>query len=213
MNTPLDDLAAINGRIARSLRQIRGARALTLDQLAKNAGVSKAMLVQIEQARTNPSVATLCRIANALGVTVSRFVENAEEPPVRLISSSDAVALWRGSKGGAGKLFVGLDTPSLLEVWHWTLVSGEGHDGIAHPAGTHEVLYILEGELTLSSDGSTRHKAAATDVLVFLADRPHRYANEAASGLRFLMAVAEPSPDIDGRQRRSRTRRSMIPRR
>ena len=212
MNTPLDDLAAINGRIARSLRQIRGARDLTLDQLAKNAGVSKAMLVQIEQARTNPSIATLCRIANALGVTVSRFVENAEEPAVRLIRSSDAVALWRGSMGGAGKLFVGLDTPSLLEVWHWTLGSGEGHDGIAHPAGTREVLYILEGELTLSA-GSTRYRAAATDVLVFQADRPHRYANESASGLRFLMAVAEPSPRTDDRRRRSRTRRSMIPRR
>ena len=212
MNTPLDDLAAINGRIARSLRQIRGARDLTLDQLAKNAGVSKAMLVQIEQARTNPSIATLCRIANALGVTVSRFVENAEEPAVRLIPSSDADALWKGSRGGAGKLFVGLDTPSLLEVWHWALGPGEGHDGIAHPAGTHEVLYILEGELTLSA-GSTRYRAAATDVLVFQADRPHRYANESASGLRFLMAVAEPSPRTDDRRRRSRTRRSMIPRR
>ena len=199
----MDDIATINGRIARSLRQVRGARDLTLDQLAKNAGVSKGMLVQIEQGRTNPSVATLCRIANALGVTVSRFVETSKEPAARLIPASEAIVLWRGRKGSTGKLFVGFDTPSLMEVWDWELVPGEWYEGVAHPAGTREVLYILEGELTLSAGGA-QHKAGATDVLMFQADRPHRYANERASRLRFLMVAAEPSPGAGMVNRRSR---------
>jgi transcriptional regulator with XRE-family HTH domain len=200
----MDDIATINGRIARSLRNIRGSRDLTLDQLARNSGVSKGMLVQIEQGRTNPSVATLCRIANALGVTLSRFVEVPEEPTARLIPASEAITLWKGRKGSSGKLVVGFDMPSLMEVWDWDLVSGEWYDGIAHPTGTREILYILEGELTLSA-GGVQHKAAVTDVLVFQADRPHRYANESTSRLRFLMVVAESSLGAGMGNRRRRT--------
>jgi transcriptional regulator with XRE-family HTH domain len=202
----MDNIAAINARIARSLNQVRGARGLTFDQLARKSGVSKGMLVQIEQGRTNPSVATLCRIANALGVTVSRFVEAADEPPARIIPANEAIELWRGKRGSSGKLLVGFDTPSLLEVWGWDLVPGEFYDGVAHPAGTREVLYVQEGELTLSADG-VQHKAVATDALMFQADRPHRYANEGSKRLRFLMVVTEPPLVTGTRSRRVKTAR------
>ena len=201
----MDDIAALNGRIARSLHQARSSRGLTFDQLARKSGVSKGMLVQIEQGRTNPSVATLCRIANALGVTVSRFVEASEEPPVRLIPASDAIELWQGRRASRGKLLVGFETPSLLEVWDWDLAPGESYDGLAHPAGTREVLYVQEGELVLTIDG-IQHKAGATDTLMFQADRPHRYANDGSKRLRFLMVVTEP-PLASGRHRRSKTAR------
>ena len=187
----MDDIAAVNGRIARNLQTVRAARDLTLEQLAKKSGVSKGMLVQIEQGRTNPSVATLCRIANALGVTLSRFVETGREPAARVIPASAAIELWQGRKGSSGKLLVGFDSPSLMEVWGWDIQPGEWYDGLAHPKGTREVLYIQDGELTLSSEGD-RHSAKATDILMFQADRPHRYANEGVVRLRFLMVVAEP---------------------
>jgi transcriptional regulator with XRE-family HTH domain len=202
----MDDIAVVNNRIARNLSQVRAARGLTFDQLAKKSAVSKGMLVQIEQGRTNPSIATLCRIANALGVTVSRFVEGSEEPTARLIPASEAIELWQGRRGSSGKLLVGFETPSLMEVWDWDLVPGEWYDGVAHPSGTREVLYVQEGELTLSTDG-TQHKAVATDVLMFQADRPHRYANEGTKRLRFLMVVTEPASTTGARGRRSRTSR------
>ncbi len=202
----MDDIAAINARVARSLNQVRGARGLTFDQLARKSGVSKGMLVQIEQGRTNPSVATLCRIANALGVTVSRFVEAAEEPPVRIVPAGEAIELWRGKRGSSGKLLVGFETPSLLEVWEWDLVPGEFYDGAAHPAGTREVLQVQEGELTLSADG-VPHKAAAGEVLMFQADRPHRYANDGSKRLRFLMVVTEPPLAVAARSRRGKSGR------
>src|SRR5258708_7248110 len=97
----MDDIAAINSRVARNLRLVRGARDLTLDQLAKKSGVSKGMLVQIEQGRTNPSIATLCRVANALGVAVARFVEVGEAPMVRLRGAGEAAGVWRGGAGRA----------------------------------------------------------------------------------------------------------------
>ena len=202
----MDDIVAITSRIAQNLSLVRGARRLTFDQLAKKSGVSKGMLVQIEQGRTNPSVATLCRIANALGVTVSRFVEASDEPTARLVPASEAIELWQGRRGSSGKLLVGFDSPSLMEVWDWDLVPGEWYDGLAHPAGTREVLYIQAGELTLSTDG-TQYRAAASDLLMFQADRPHRYANEGTARLRFLMVVTEPALATGMRSRRLRSAR------
>ena len=70
--------------------------------VAKLSGVSKGMLVQIEQGKTNPSIGTLCKIANALGVAVSKFIETSEAPAVRLISPEEATQLWTGRNGSAG---------------------------------------------------------------------------------------------------------------
>ena len=193
----MEDIGALTDLIARNLNTVRRSRGLTFDQLAKSSGVSKGMLVQIEQGRTNPSVGTLCKIANALGVAVSRFIETAAEPRARLIHASDAVELWQGRRGSSGSLLVGFDNPSLMEVWQWNLVPGEWYDGLAHPSGTREVLYVQEGVLSVSVEGRT-HKVGSPDVLTFIADRPHRYANDSKRPLRFLMVIAEPSEQPGG---------------
>ncbi|HEV3465223.1 MAG TPA: helix-turn-helix transcriptional regulator, partial [Actinomycetota bacterium] len=59
--------------------------AWTLEDLATRAGISKGMLLQVEQARTNPSVATICRLATALGVSIASLVEAPEGPSARVV--------------------------------------------------------------------------------------------------------------------------------
>src|ERR1051325_9685201 len=112
----MDDIAVLNSRIARSLNQVRASRGLTFDQLARKSGVSKGMLVQIEQGRTNPSIATLCRIANALGVAVARFVEVGEAATVRLVKAAEAPVLWQGGGASLARLLVGSDAPDCVEL-------------------------------------------------------------------------------------------------
>ncbi len=187
----MDDISALTTVIGHNINEARASRSLTFDQLAKLSGVSKGMLVQIEQGKTNPSIGTLCKIANALGVAVSKFIETSEAPPVRIINQADATELWSGRNGSAGKLVVGFDSPSLTEFWSWHLVPGEWHDGIAHPGGTREILFVRSGELSLTVDGST-HRAKAGQTITFVADRPHRYANDGAKDLQLLMVVCEP---------------------
>src|SRR5262249_51899158 len=80
--TPMEDQELITQAIASNVRAQRAHRGLTLDALAARSGVSRGMLVQVEQGRTNPSVSTLTRIASALGVTVARLVEVGDVPMV-----------------------------------------------------------------------------------------------------------------------------------
>src|SRR5688572_33011730 len=66
-----DDVAAAVGRNVRALRQQRG---LTIDTLAAASGVSRGTVIQVETARGNPSIATLCSLAAALRVGVASLV-------------------------------------------------------------------------------------------------------------------------------------------
>ncbi len=188
----MTDPDAIAAAIARNVHALRTRRSWTLDALAARSGVSKGMLVQIEQARTNPSIGTLCRIADALGVSLPRLVEVDELPPVRVVRAADAPELWRGLEGSAGTLLIGATGPEHAELWDWRMAPGDSYEGAQHPPGAREILYVLAGTLTLVlSDES--HVIGKGDTLLFRADRPHTYANAGKTPLRFIMVSIEQS--------------------
>ncbi|GAA4223438.1 transcriptional regulator with XRE-family HTH domain [Streptosporangium album] len=189
------DPETITAAVANNVRAQRAHRQMTLDELAARSGVSRGMLVQVEQGRTNPSINTLTRIADALGVTVARMVEVSDTPVVRVVHAADVVTFPHGEASSA-RLLVGTDAPAILELWDWRLAPGEHHDGDAHPPGTREMLTVLEGELTLSVYGAS-HVVRVDDAVVFSADRPHKYANHGDVPLRFTMVVTEPRATPD----------------
>jgi transcriptional regulator with XRE-family HTH domain len=192
----MPELETITAAIANNVRAQRAHRGMTLDELALRSSVSRGMLIQIEQGRTNPSINTLNRIAEALGVSVGRLVEVSDIPVVRVVHESDVVTIWRGEGGGSARLLVGSDAPSILELWDWRLGPGEHHDSDAHAPGTRELLTVLSGALTLTVYGGS-HVVRRDEAVVFCADRAHRYANDGDDELRFIMVVTEPrdAPD------------------
>ena len=73
--------AALALAIGARVRQERQSRRWTLDQLAEAAGVSRRMVVNVEQGAANPSVGTLLRISDALGVGLPALVERPGPRP------------------------------------------------------------------------------------------------------------------------------------
>ena len=179
----------VNAAVGRNLRAQRVQLAWTLDDLAARSGVSKGMLSQIEQARTNPSVATICRLADALGVSVASLVEAPEGPSVRVVRAKEGVQLWTGGRPeSAARLMVGSGTAQQVELWDVHMLPGDGFASEGHPAGTRELLLVIEGELTLELDGFS-HQVCAGDAIAFVADRPHAYRNQGAAPLRYSLSV------------------------
>jgi transcriptional regulator with XRE-family HTH domain len=185
------DPAAVTAAVAGNLRALRTGRGWSLDTLAARSGVSRGILVAVEQARGNPSIATLCRISDALGVALSSLVEVDRARIIKVVLPDQAVPLWHGAPGSTGTLLVGSDPPQHLELWDWRMRAGDGYDGVAHPAGTRELVWVLDGELTLRVGAETAVVPTGA-AAVFVADRPHRYANEVSEDLRFAMAVTQP---------------------
>ena len=70
--------AALASAIGMRVRQERQSRRWTLDQLAEAAGVSRRMVVNVEQGAANPSVGTLLRISDALGVGLPGWSSHPE---------------------------------------------------------------------------------------------------------------------------------------
>jgi len=192
----MTDPDLIAAAIARNVRRLRGGRGFTLDVLASRAGVSRGMLIQIEQARTNPSVGTLVRVADALGVSVAQLVEVSDAPAVRVVRAANAVPLWRTGEGSVGTLLVGSDSPPPIELWEWRLEPGDGYDGEAHLPGTIELLYVIDGGLALTV-GAEAHTLLTGDAVMFRADREHRYANDGAAPVRFALVVSMPTLGAD----------------
>ncbi len=177
--------------LARNLKRLRTERGHTLDVLASRAGVSRGMIVQIEQARTNPSVATVVRLADALGVSVARLLDYDESAAVRIVTAEQAVQLWTGAGGGSGTLLNGVEAPGPLELWAWLLHPGEGYTSEPHPAGTVEIVRVDSGELTLSH-GDRDHTVPAGSTASFDASHPHGYRNAGAEPVRLTMVVSVP---------------------
>jgi transcriptional regulator with XRE-family HTH domain len=177
--------------LARNLRRLRAGRGLTLDDLAKRAGISRSMLIQIEQKRVNPTLATLVRLAEALDIGLAELVELGGRRRVRVISRDDAVELWTSPRGGSGWLLVGSDQLDHIEFWDWRLQPGDVHQAEAHAAGTAEILHVLDGDLTLEVDGESR-AAATGESIIFSADADHSYGNHGTRPLHVLMIVITP---------------------
>ena len=111
------------GALARTLQSLRAERGWSLDQLAARSGVSKGVLVALEQARSNPNLATLARISDAFGVPVTYLVDVPAEPSVRVTgpgatpgpmsprSASIAQNRARSPRSGAWRRVVPSPTP------------------------------------------------------------------------------------------------------
>jgi transcriptional regulator with XRE-family HTH domain len=185
------DAPDLTTAVARTLQALRADRGWSLDQLAARSGVSKGVLVAVEQGRSNPNLATLARIGDAFGVPVTLLVDVGGEPTVRISSQDASRVLWRGPSGGTGTIIGATDPPWAVELWRWEVMPGEMFGGDAHAPATREMVSVEAGTLTLTVAGE-RHSVNAGQCARFPASRPHRYGNEGDQPLRFTMVVLIP---------------------
>ena len=175
------------------VKQGRGSRGWTLDQLAERSGVSRRMLVSIEQGSANPSIATLLRISDALGIGLPALVDVERSPGLRVTRAGAAPVLWRGKLGGRAALVAGTEPPEVTELWDWTLGPGESHSSEAHAAGTRELLFVLDGQVELRV-GQHAEVLATGDSASFAGDLAHEYVNAGSAQVaRFALTVFEPA--------------------
>ncbi|MEV3930578.1 MULTISPECIES: helix-turn-helix domain-containing protein [unclassified Streptomyces] len=194
----MSDLDQLTQSLARNLKRWRGERGFTLDALAARAGVSRGMIIQIEQARTNPSVGTTVKLADALGVSITTLLDYEQGTQVRLVPASQAVRMWSTEAGSHTTLLVGTEARGPIELWSWHLMPGEGSASDPHPEGTVELLHVTAGELTLLVDGEAHVIPAGTSA-TFEAHVPHSYRNDGSEPADLTMAVTIPPVRREGK--------------
>ena len=149
------------------------------------------MLVNVEQGAANPSVGTLLRLSDALGVGLPALVERPRPTQIQVTRRTDGATLWTSEAGGRGVLVAGTDRPDVVELWEWTLAPGDHHASDAHTTGTRELLQVQEGTLEVRV-GDRSVTLTVGDAAAFPGDAAHHYANPGAEPTRFSLAVFEP---------------------
>lgn len=184
-------MTALATAIGARVKRERQARQWTLDHLAEAAGVSRRALVNVEQGAANPSVGTLLRISDALGIGLPALVEPPGPGPMKVTRSGEGAVLWTGGGGGRGVLVAGTEPPDVLELWDWTLGPGDRHETEAHTSGTQELVQVQQGQMLITV-GDQEFVLGKGDAIAFPGDVAHSYCNDARKPARFSLAVFEP---------------------
>lgn len=175
----------VSQSLAGAVRRLRSARSWTLDDLAGRSGVSRRLIIQIEQGDANPSIGTLLRLADALGVALTDLFSAPAASLVGVRAPKEAIELWQGSAGGRALLQV---SRGPLELWAWTLQPGESHISEPHNAGALELVNVRKGTLTLGVDDEKVDVKAGHSAW-FDASRRHAYRNASSSQVAFTLVV------------------------
>jgi transcriptional regulator with XRE-family HTH domain len=169
-------------RIAQRLRDERQARNLSLDDLSRASGVSRAALSQIETRKSSPSLSVMWKIAVGLGIPFAELLAREGEDGM-VLRRSDAQLLRSPDGRFESRPVFPAGTTPLVEVYELKLSARSTHRAEPHAPGTRELLVVLSGTMHVEV-GTSSYDLEAGDSLAFRADQPHSYGNPGAAESR-----------------------------
>src|ERR671937_556024 len=177
--------------VGERLRDIRRLRRATLRTIADRAGVSESFLSQVERGRASASIASLRRIAGALGVTVADLFEPSGPPRPRVIRRDERPSLAFGILGR--KLLLTPRPLQHLEVFAGELDPGgsTGSEPYAH-GDSEELFVVLSGSVRLQLGGEL-YDLEQGDSIDYRSSTPHRVANVGEGRAEVMWIISPPS--------------------
>lgn len=166
----------VGKRIGDNLRQLRMNKGISVESLAKQIGVSKLTLINIEHGEANPTLSVIWKIANGLNIPITALLSIESDVSIarkkdgmQLISSNDVLVVE--------PLF---HSHGMMELYRGYLQPEGEYLSEAHRPGVMEFVTVMSGKLTVEVDGETYH-LDEHDSIRFRGDRPHKYVNPSSS--------------------------------
>jgi transcriptional regulator with XRE-family HTH domain len=159
--------------IARALRAERERAGLSLTELARQAGLAKSTLSQLESGTGNPSVETLWALAVALDVPFSRLVE-PPSPPVRVVRAGEGPRIPAEQAEFTGTLLAAGSPHTRRDIYVITIEPGTDRQAAAHIPGTVEHLIVSAGRIR-TGPADQPIELGPGDYAAFAGDIPHVY--------------------------------------
>ncbi|RTL90840.1 helix-turn-helix domain-containing protein [Ancylobacter rudongensis] len=164
---------AITGQLGRTIQRLRKAYNLSLSELSEQSGVAKSIISQIERNETNPTLATVWRLSQALDMSIDRFMAATDDEPfVEHLTRADTPILL--SEDGKCRLTITGWIKTVEWLQWFDFVAGPGGELISdgHQRGSVECLSVLAGELQVEC-GDVIETARAGETLRYRCDRRH----------------------------------------
>ena len=179
---------AVSVNIGERLRELREARNISMRALATRSGLSANALSMIERGKASPSVSTLYKLADALGVSITSFFgSDTQRQQVVFLKADERtrVSFTRGVfEGLGGERFVGRVEPFLL-----TLESNANSGPLSMTHTGHEFVFCLRGELEYQVERQV-YQLSSGDSLLFAAHLKHRWKNVGGTVVSALIIIS-----------------------
>jgi quercetin dioxygenase-like cupin family protein/DNA-binding transcriptional regulator YiaG len=179
---------AISVNVGERLRELREARNISMRALATRSGLSANALSMIERGRASPSVSTLYKLAEALGVSITSFFSSGtERKQVVFLKGSQRthVSFSRGVfEGLGGEHFVGRVEPFMLTLEN---SANSGPRTMSHTG--HEFVFCLRGELEYQVERQF-FLLEPGDSLLFAAHLKHKWKNAGKSVATAIIIIS-----------------------
>ncbi len=159
-------------RLGRNLRQLREARDLTQEQIAKVCGIPRATWGHLESGSGNPTLSVLHKVALALQVPLEELT--AAPRSTSRLYPKEALESHRQGDGLVRKLLP--DPIPGVVIDRLEIPAGGRIPGVPHMPGTREYLTCESGEIVLAVAGE-QSTVSPGDVVVFRGDQRHSYRN------------------------------------
>lgn len=176
-------------RLGEEVRRRRQAAALTVQQLADFAGLSRRMLTQIELGQANPSLVTVDKLASALHTDFVSLTRDTRPDTLAVNAPGSGAGVWTSTMGSRGTLQVATHRQPPAELWEWSLMPGDRYQAEPDPTGSEELFLVIDGALTLEVEGAEPITVHADGSARLASDRRYAYVNNAGIPTRFVRVV------------------------
>jgi transcriptional regulator with XRE-family HTH domain len=159
--------------IAHNLKDLREREGLSINELARTAGIGKATLSVLESGAGNPNIETIWALARALKVPFGRLVD-VSTSEVRVIRSGESLSIDTRDKLSTAGLLASRTNRGAFELYQFDLAKGAKRLANSHAKGTIEHVFVKAGRL-ITGPTDNPLELLAGDFASFPADVPHLY--------------------------------------
>ena len=175
--------------VAANLRRLRAERGVSTVALARDSGVARATLAQLEAGRGNPTLETLYALANTLGVGLGEVIAPAADQDVEVVRAGEGARV-AGSAVRA-RLVARLSLRGSVELYDFALRAGRRQRSDPHPPGVVEHLLVHEGRMRVGpAHGPV--ELGPGDYARYAAHVPHLY-EALEAGTTATLVIETPS--------------------
>jgi transcriptional regulator with XRE-family HTH domain len=181
----------LNWRIAQRVRELRGARGLSLDAMANACGVSRSMLSLIERGESSPTAVVLEKIATGLGVPVPALFDDVQPAPSPVARAAGQLP-WRDPQSGFVRRNVspaGSESPIRIAEVSFPPQASVAYESGARAETVHQQVWVLEGTIDVTY-GRDEYRLEAGDCLALVLDRPLVFRNPGSECARYAVVIA-----------------------
>jgi len=176
-----------SGRVGERVRALRRERGWTLEVLAERSGVSRAMISKLERGEKNPTLVVAARVAEGLGVSLSRLVGVEERREVVVVPRGRRMTV-RDPETGFERQLLSPSFGGLVFVRNVVPEGSTSGEFPPHRRGVEEYLVVEKGRLRAVLGGE-EYVLEEGDAAYFEADVAHRFDNAGEGECSYYLVI------------------------